>query len=313
MILGRRTIRILAIAIAITVAALAVRSLRRTWRSAAQQPVVWHFSISWILAAAVVAALTYLVLIETWRRTAIGYGQQVPFAGATRVWILSNFGKYFGSLGIAAGMAVLAPSAGLTAAVAVTAAVIVQALSLATGVGLSAVLAWDPIVRLGPGYAAGAVLVGAAAVAGVVVLHSPQALGWLRSILPERAPNPRAASISTLGLGIAGNVLAWCGYGLVMVLLSRGLFATPAPTLAEATSAYTVSYLVGLLAIFVPAGLGLREAIFTALLAPTAGVEVAAALALASRLLLTAVEFTIALPFVLHRATPSGGPSLRDR
>lgn len=313
MTLDRRALRVVAIVIAVVVAALAMRSLVRTWRSAVQQPVVWQFSIGWILAGAAVAVLTYLILIETWRRTAVGYGQHVPFAGATRVWILSNFGKYFGSLGIAAGMAVLAPSAGLTAAVAVTAAVIVQALSLATGVGLSAALAWGPIARLGPAYAGGAVLVGVAAVVGVVVLHSPVALGWLRRVLPERAPAPRAASMSTLGLGLVGNTLAWCGYGLVMVLLSRGLFATPAPTLAEATSAYTVSYLVGLLAIFVPAGLGLREAIFTALLAPTAGVEVAAALALASRLLLTAVEFMIALPFVLHRGTPSGGPSLRDR
>ena len=313
MILHRRTLRAIAVVVAVVAAALAIRSLVRTWQGAARQPVVWQFSIGWILAAAGVAALTYFVLIETWRRTAIGYGQRASFVGAARVWILSNFGKYFGSLGIAAGMAVLAPSAGLTATVAVTSAVIVQALALATGVALSAVLAWGAIARLGTAYAGGAVVIGATALAGAALLHSERALGWLRKALPERVPAPQAAPISSLGLGIAGNALAWSGYGLVMVLLSRGLFATPAPTLAEATSAYTVSYLVGLLAIFVPAGLGLREAIFTALLAPTAGVEVAAALALASRLLLTAVEFVIALPFVLHRAAPSGGPSLRDR
>lgn len=311
--LDRRTLRILGAAAALAVAALAIRSLIRAWQSAARQPVAWHVSPGWIAVAGLVAVVTYLVLIETWRRTAMGYGQRADFSGAARVWILSNFGKYFGSLGIAAGMAVLAPSAGLTSTVAVTAAVIVQALSLATGVALSAALAWGAIARLGPAYTVGALLIGAAAVAGVVLLHSSRALERLRTLLPERVPTPRAASISALGIGIGGNALAWGGYGLVMVLLARGLFATPAPTLAEATSAYTVSYLVGLLAIFVPAGLGLREAIFTALLAPTAGVEVAAALALASRVLLTAVEFAIALPFALRRTTRPDAPSLRDR
>ena len=82
---------------------------------------------------------------------------------------------------------------------------------------------------------------------------------------------------------------------------TSGSAPSPPPRLADATSAYTVSYLTGLLALFVPAGLGLRETIFTALLAPAAGLKVAAALAIASRILLTLVEFAIALPFVVLR------------
>lgn len=310
---GRRTLRWAGIAVALAVLVLAVRSLIRTWESAARQPVTWRFHPGWIAAAFGVAVLTYLLLIEVWRRTAAGYGQHARFAPAARVWILSNFGKYFGSFGIAAGMAVLAQGAGLTGTVAVMAAVIVQALALATGVVLSVWLAGDALARLGTGYSVGALLIGGAAVAGVAILHSQPVLDRFRRLLPERTPPLRAASAPALLVGTAGNVLAWVGYGLVMTLLARGLFATPAPTLAEATSAYAVSYLVGLLALFVPAGLGLRETIFTALLAPTAGIETAAALAVASRLLLTAVEFGLALPFVFHRTSPPDLPSPRDR
>jgi hypothetical protein len=228
------------------------------------------------------------------------------------VWILSNFGKYVGSFGIAAGMAVLAPGAGLTGTVAVTAAVIVQALSLATGAALSGWLAGDALARLGPAYTIGALVIGAAAILGVAALHSQRLLDRIRRFLPDRTPALRAASLPALVVGVAGNALAWGGYGLAMTLLARGLFASAPPTLAEATSAYAVSYLVGLLALFVPAGLGLRETIFTALLAPTAGIETAAALALASRILLTLVEFGLASPFALRRAPPAGPPSPRD-
>lgn len=298
---GRRTLRWLGAVLALGVAILAVRSLVGAWRQAAGTPVQWAFSPGWLAAALVVAVLTYLVLIESWRRTLHGYGQAASFRAATRVWILSNFGKYFGSFGIVAGMALLAQGEGLSPPVAVTAAVIMQALSLATGVALSGLLAADALRDLGPLYSWGAVVIGALAISGSAVLHSQRALDRIRTFLPASTPPIRAASARSLLTGLAGNALAWLGYGVVMVLLARGLFASPPPRLADATSAYTVSYLTGLLALFVPAGLGLRETIFTALLAPAAGLKVAAALAIASRILLTLVEFAIALPFVVLR------------
>ncbi|MFI5235372.1 MAG: lysylphosphatidylglycerol synthase domain-containing protein [Gemmatimonadales bacterium] len=307
-------LRVLGALVAFGLAALALRALVRAWHLAAAQPVEWHFAPGWLTAAVLVALATYLILIETWRRILLGYGESIGVAAATRVWILSNFGKYFGSFGIVAGMAMLAQGAGLSAGAAVTAAVIMQALSLATGVALSGLLAANALTKLGPLYSWGAVLIGVVAIAGIAVLHSQRLLDRLGGFLPATAPRIRAAAPRFLVIGVVGNLLAWAGYGLVMVLLARGLFASPPPSFVDATSAYTVSYLVGLLALFVPAGLGLRETIFTGLLAPAAGVKVALALALASRLLLTLVEIALALPFVMRR--PGRGPASplpRDR
>lgn len=305
----RRILRPIGVVLALGVAGLAIRALVLAWHEASRQPVRWAFAPGWLVAAAGAAVLTYLVLVESWRRTLHGYGQLTSFRSALRVWILSNFGKYFGSFGIVAGMALLAQGEGINAPAAVTAAVIMQALSLATGVALSGLLAADALRGLGPAYVSGAVIIGTLAIAGSGVLHSQRALDRIRSLLPPSAPPIRAAGARSLVIGLVGNTLAWLGYGLVMVLLARGLFASPPPQFGVATSAYTVSYLVGLLALFVPAGLGLRETIFTALLAPAAGLKVAAALAIASRILLTLVEIAIALPFVVRRRRRRPSPT----
>lgn len=305
----RRLLRTIGAVAALGVAALAIRALIRAWHAAASQPVEWVFEPGWLLLAAATAVLTYLTLVESWRRTLHGYGQATSFRSALRVWILSNFGKYFGSFGIVAGMALLAQGEGINAPVAVTAAVIMQALSLATGVALSGLLAADALRGLGPLFAWGAVVIGGLAIAGSGVLHSQRALDRIKALLPPSIPPIRAAGLRSLLIGLIGNTLAWLGYGLVMVLLARGLFASAPPRIGAATSAYTVSYLTGLLALFVPAGLGLRETIFTALLAPATGLKVAAALAIASRILLTLVEIGIALPFVVLRRRRGPSPT----
>ncbi|MDH4351252.1 MAG: UPF0104 family protein, partial [Gemmatimonadota bacterium] len=54
-------------------------------------------------------------------------------------------------------------------------------------------------------------------------------------------------------------------------------------------------YVTGLLALFAPGGVGVREAVFIALLAPSVGSSGAIILGVASRLLLTLTEVLAAL------------------
>ncbi|HEU5359328.1 MAG TPA: hypothetical protein VFU45_09420, partial [Gemmatimonadales bacterium] len=68
----RRFLRPLGVAVALAVAALAIRALVGAWRQAASTPVQWAFSPGWLAAALAVALLTYLVLVESWRRTLHG-------------------------------------------------------------------------------------------------------------------------------------------------------------------------------------------------------------------------------------------------
>jgi uncharacterized membrane protein YbhN (UPF0104 family) len=73
-------------------------------------------------------------------------------------------------------------------------------------------------------------------------------------------------------------------------LLAYGLFGVPAGELRVFVGAFAVSSLAGFVAVFAPGGIGVREAVLAALLAPRIGQADAIALALASRLILIAAD-----------------------
>ncbi len=72
-----------------------------------------------------------------------------------------------------------------------------------------------------------------------------------------------------------------------------------APSLVQCIGAFTASYLAGLIALVAPAGIGVREGVFMLMLQATLGAPAAAALAIASRVLLTITEVGGAVPFLL--------------
>src|SRR3954464_2554151 len=108
-----------------------------------------------------------------------------------------------------------------------------------------------------------------------------------------------------LAAAFVANLFAWAAYGLALVLLSKGLLPDLHLSLPRAIGVFTCSYLVGFIAVFAPGGLGPRESVFLLLLAGDIGLKPAAALALASRLLLTATEVLPAVPLLLRRASPN--------
>jgi uncharacterized membrane protein YbhN (UPF0104 family) len=94
------------------------------------------------------------------------------------------------------------------------------------------------------------------------------------------------------------TVTSWVGYGAAFWLLARALTPEAGLTLAAAVGVFAGGYLVGLVALFAPGGLGVREAVLVALLAPLVGTSAAVVLAVASRLLLTITEVGAAVAAV---------------
>ena len=295
----RALIRLLLTTVALVGVGVAVRDLARQWGELSQQPVEWVFRPGYLAAAVLAALATYLVLIDSWRRVLGGYDHSLPFPVAARIWILSNFGKYLpGKLWIIAGMAVMAGKEGVRPAAAVTSAVIMQALALASGAAVGA-FAPGALASLGPWGGYGALAVAVASFLGLAFLVSPRALGLVQGLLPAGAPTLEPVRAPALLVGLVGNLLAWLGYGLATRWLAGGLFAGADLPLLVASGAFAVSYLAGLLALVVPGGIGVRETIFTVLLAPYLGIRSAVALAIASRLLMTLIELGLALPAAL--------------
>jgi glycosyltransferase 2 family protein len=299
---SRRTWRILQFVAGALVVGLAVRSIVENWQSLRTQPIDWQFSPSWIIASVAVVFASYAVLIEAWRRVVLSMGERLPFLTATRIWFLASLGKYVpGKVWALAGAAVLAKRAGVDPAVAVGGAIILQVLALASGAAVVALTAQDAFQSLGQGAEPllGAVIL--LSVIGVAMLTSQRLLDQLGRRLPASWPRLRAIRPGVVAAAFLANVAAWSGYGLALVLLTRGLLPGVAMSLPQAVGVFTSSYLVGFLALFAPGGLGPRESVFLLMLAGDIGLKPAAALALASRLLLTGTEVLPAIPLLFRR------------
>jgi uncharacterized membrane protein YbhN (UPF0104 family) len=105
-------------------------------------------------------------------------------------------------------------------------------------------------------------------------------------------------------------VVPWVLYGVAFRLLALGLLGTPAGSSGSwgfYIAAFTGSYVAGVIAVFAPAGLLVREAALIGLLSPLLGSGDAVILAAASRIWLTALEVLAAL-FVLALPTLPEAP-----
>ncbi|MBA3444902.1 MAG: flippase-like domain-containing protein [Gemmatimonadales bacterium] len=291
---------------------VAVRSLALNWQSLRAQPIEWQLSPQWIAASVLVVFASYAMLIEAWRRVVLSMGEPLPFMTATRIWFLASLGKYVpGKVWAVAGAAVLAQRSGVDPAVAVAGALVLQVLALASGAAVISLTARDAFQTVGQGAEPIAGVVIVLSLLGVATLTSQPALDRIGRLLPSSWPTLRAIAPTMVAVAFVANVIAWCGYGLALLLLARGLLPGVALNLPQAVGVFTCSYLAGFLALFAPGGLGPRESVFLLLLAGDIGLKPAAALAIASRLLLTATEVLPAIPLLFRRDAPNP-PSVRE-
>ncbi|MGZ8391231.1 MAG: hypothetical protein ACXWWK_00165 [Gemmatimonadales bacterium] len=285
---------------------LAIRSIVANWQTLQSQPIEWQFSTGWIVASILVVFASYAVLIEAWRRVVLGMGETLAFLTAVRIWFLASLGKYIpGKVWAVAGAAVLAQRAGVDPSVAVAGALVLQALALASGAAVVAVTAGEAFQAVGQGTTPIAVAVILLSLVGVAGLTSQPFLDRVGRLFPAAWPRPRAIPAGMVVTAFVANVVAWIGYGVALLLLARGLLPDVGLSLPQAIGVFTCSYLVGFLALFAPGGLGPRESVFLLMLAGDIGLKPAAALALASRLLLTGTEVLPAVPLLFRRG-PSG-------
>lgn len=226
-------------------------------------------------------------------------GPRLPPGTAVRTFFIANLGRYIpGKLWQIAGLALLARRKGVSATVATGAALMGQGFALvgATLVGATAFLGADgPLRTLGTWLLVMGLLgTGVASVPGLLRAVLARAFGLLGRELPHGVPPgptfaPRWVALYTLN---------WILYAFSFWVFLRG-FGLPG-TVLEGASAFAAAYVVGYLAVFSPAGLGVREGVLTLFLAPVTGQGAAAALSILARLWTTAVE-----------VVPAGGLWLR--
>ena len=281
--------------------AFVTRSIARNWSEFRSLHVALTVTPAWIAASALTVLATYIMQIESWRRILAGWHQRLPFAAAARTWSLANLGRYVpGKVWSVAGLVVLAQRAGVAPGPAAASAFVIQAVTLGSGVAVVAAAAPHsaPPLRL-----AAAALVAVATI-GALVWRPPAAwLGRLVNATPPLEPLALSAVFASTLL----TVVSWWTYGAAFWMLARGLITGAPLPLTGAVAAFTLGYILGLLALFAPGGVGVREVVLIGLLAPFLGAGGAVAVSVASRVLLTVLEAAAAvLTFPLrHRPQES--------
>jgi hypothetical protein len=300
-----RLIRIGRWVLGILILAFVVRSFWRNWQELQAQPIEWTFRPLPAVASVGVVWLMYAMLIEAWRRMLAGWGEHLSPMHAARIWVVSSLGKYIpGKVWAVAGMALMARDAGVAAWAATASAIILQALAVGTGAAVAALFGTTVLEVRKPELVPLLWLAGTASIIGVGLLLYPPATKRLLALarLGVDAPSPRAGPVL---LGLLANVIAWLGYGTALWLLARAVLPDQELTLGPAIAGFAASYVAGLLALFAPGGLLIREGLLVLMLQDSIGLGAATALAIASRVLLTITELGAAVPFLLVRRGPA--------
>jgi glycosyltransferase 2 family protein len=242
-----------------------------------------------ISSLAVLAGM--FAMLKTWQVTIDGLGSPLSLVQAGRIFFLGQLGKYVpGSVWPVVVQMELGADAGVPRASSVLTLLFIYLLYSTSAALVSAVcLPW--VTDLVPIWLA--VL---AFLAGVLLLLPPvlnRLIGFgLKLLRQSSRPRMRPRAI----LAAFGWALAmWACFGVHILVLAHDLH--PPLTwhlLLLSVGGYTLAWICGFLFILAPAGGGVRELVLTALLASTLGHDAGFAVALVSRLMMTAADLICA-------------------
>jgi hypothetical protein len=247
------------------------------------------YSATLSLAAAMAGAWCMML---AWRAVLADLGSPLPLGTAARVSFVGQLGKYVpGAVWALAAHIELGHDAGVPRRRGAAAVAVSLAVAVGAGLGVAAltlplasplattrhfwwVLAAVPVIALG---------------------LCPPVLGRLIDLilaLTARPPLERRPSWGGLARALGWTVLGWLALGAQVWLLLAGMTGRGAGVLLLATGGYALAFTAGLVVVVFPNGIGAREIILIAVLAPVVPHGTALAVAIAARLLTTASDLT---------------------
>jgi hypothetical protein len=283
--------------LAVAIVWFALRALRGQWSAATLRLQSLEPQWSWIIAATVIVLATYLLLIETWRRTVTGSGQKLTFPEASRIWFVSNLGKYVpGKIWSIAAMTMMARDSSVSGSVAAGSSVMVQLVTILAGIGVVLVTGAQAVAHPAIAVAAAAVIL---MTLGLAPRFLPVAGRIAASLTGKTFDFPRMRP-SLVWMAIVNSIIAWIAYGIAFQLFVRGIIGSSAGATSSYIAVYAASYIIGFLALFAPGGAVVREsAIVTGMVRfALSGQADALAIAVTSRLWLTVTELVPGLTYM---------------
>jgi hypothetical protein len=263
-----------------------VAYLARSWSSVAAFD--WKFDARWLVGSGLVFLVYYFAQAGFWWLLLRGCGAPSAFWPAASVWGKSILARYVpGNVFMFVGRAWMSHAQGLVVERVSAAMVYEQALGV--GGALLAVAVLFPFWEYRPGVTALSLI---AIPILVALLHprvfSPLADRVLR--LLRRAPLE-----ATLGFGAVLGMLVlfmvdWFVAGAGAWMLARSITGLTVDSLPRVIVAYSLAYVAGMAAFFIPSGIGVREAVLATSLSKELPGGVALTWALLLRLWVTVIE-----------------------
>lgn len=271
--------------------------LARDWHK-----IPWHeirLSVPLLVSAFLVMFIWMVVYGLTWKVLLRGLDERISLFNSVSVLAVSQIGKYIpGKLWFTVGRMYLAKKHGVSEAKTAVSTAMEIALSL-----LGAVILFGLAVALVPrNMIPGRVYLAFLLVPFCVVAVYPPILNWVTGLILKRLHQPVFEIKMTFRrlLGILGlYVCMWIVEGLGCYLLIRSFYPIGLSGLPMVAGAFALSWILGFIVLISPAGLGVREGIFTFALQLVMPVPIAIIAALLSRIWITGSEGLLALVFTL--------------
>jgi glycosyltransferase 2 family protein len=279
----------------------AARSLSGQWGVVGERLRTSRPAWELVATASVLMLLSYVILIEAWRRLLAAWSTRLKPLDAGRIWLASNLGKYVpGKIWSILAMGALARRRGASALAAGGSSVMMQVMSVVTGIAVAVVFGATSRGAIWGAAAAVALLV-AAIVAAPLLL--PRAFTMLSTLTGRSLPTPVVPQ-RVVWIAAITTTVAWLITGLAFRAFCAALGVT-AGGLGAYVAVYAASYVAGFIALFAPGGIGVREGALVATMerAGLASPAEAAVIAVASRIWLTVLEI---VPGLIALAIPAG-------
>ena len=253
-----------------------------------QAGTLWHQiqRLSWpiVLLAFALSLCGLVCSLMVWREMLADLGSRLSIPEAWRIMFIGQLAKYVpGSIWPVIAQSELGADRGIPRSRSALSVVLCYAVMTCSGAVVAAITL--PLAKAAS--AAQYFWILFLVPVGVAALSPPVLNRLLRIVtrLARQPPMQQGVSYKGLARTMAWAIAGWASNGLMVYVLMRQLAGDRQGTLLVSVGAYSLSWSIGFLAVFAPAGAGVREAVMIAVLHTQTTTAIALTIALVSRAL----------------------------
>ena len=252
-----------------------------------------HLGFVAVAGAMVAVLLAMIAAMQVWRVLLAGLGSPLPARAAARVVFIGQLGKYVpGSIWAVLAQVELGRAYQVPRRRSAAATLLTMLFSLTGGL-LAAVLTLPLLGGTATSGYRWAFLLAPVLLASVHPRVLNPLVRWLLR-LTRRPALEQPLTLRAVAGALSWALVSWLLYGAQIWLLAVRLGAPAGRAALLAVGGFAFAWSVGFLAVFAPAGVGVREVLLVAVLGPVLGTGDATAIALVSRLLMTVGDLAAA-------------------